>query len=238
MATPTTTARRAQGFGAERFLVRGADFASEQSLAIIRPAITDYPERVTQNPLFPYPGRRGGSRPRPEDLERSTLPHNPIFPQPRPRDVPAGTAYGGILPAPGSALASPVLTCLGDGGIHIQRGALILTTVTDAVVTVQFARPFVVRFVSFFCDTTDVLNISARFLLATNNNVSAGFTSDGVQLDEGSIGAADFIGVADTQVSYPNKRWTTVPAFIKLIVRNLTAGTINIQWIVDIEWLD
>jgi hypothetical protein len=238
MATPTTTARRAQGFGAPHFLVRGVDFTSEESLAIIRPLITDYPERVTQNPLFPFPGRRGGSRPRDEVLALESLPHDPIFPQPRAREKGADQPLGGVLPPDDSPGASPVLACLGAGGTHYQDASGIVAGADLSVVTVPLTRPFVIRFVSFFCDTTDVNNISARVVVAPNSDLSAGFNSAGFSIDQGSSGTIAFRGVASTQVSYPNLKWTSTPAFIKFLVRNLGATTITIQWIANIEWLD
>jgi hypothetical protein len=237
MATPTTTARRAQGFGAPRFLVRGPDFASEESLGIIRPLITDYPERVTQNPLFPFPGRRGGSRPREEVLARESVPHDPNFPQPRPRDKPVDTNPFGGLPAPGTPSASPIVECVGLGGTHLQSHLSVLTLTVTVQASFSLNLPFVIRYLEVVSDGGIALSHDVRVKIAQDNNISGGLATTGVPLDSLGFGGAEFHPGTEPQRAYPNIRWTEVPAFIKLIFNNQDVATHFYHVILSLDWL-
>jgi hypothetical protein len=248
------TPRRAGNVGTTRFVQRGSILIPEDRRLALRAKINEYPERFPLDPAFPRPGRRGPSpAPRRQDAPTQTglpppdgstrgageTPPPPPGPYPDPRDRGGADEIptSGNIPSPTAEGASSANACLGPGGIHIQRHNEVTTLATDSAVSIQFQRPFVIRYVGFWCDTTS-LDVRARLLLASNADIAAGFTSPGVQLDEGAIGTSDFGGVNALQQSYPNKRWTQVPSFIKLIVQNLTAGTITFQWVVNLDWLD
>jgi hypothetical protein len=251
----TETKQGARFFGSARFIVRGRLALPENLEQVLRPRINEYPERFPILPAFPAPGERTGSPgrstvARPEGApgeeggapggapSGEVIPAETVYPSPRNREPSNQLNAGGTLPAPSSPAASAIQMCAGSGGIHMQRANGLGTMAVDAQSSVQFSRPFIVRFVSFWSDTLDPANIQGRFLLSGNNDVSGGFNSDGVQLDEGAIGQADFAGITALQTSFPNKIWTAVPAFVKLVVRNNTAGTINFQWVANLEWLD
>lgn len=248
MASPTETPARGQGFGARRFLVRGSIYSPEPVPSLLRLRYNEYPERFALEPDFPQAGRRGGSRPRAQELAlgdalvpgapRGGPSGAPLYPAPRDREPGSEQRLGGSLPEASAAGASPVLACLGQGGTHLQQGTNILAGADLATSDGPFTRPFVVRFVSFFCGTLNVPLITARVVVASNNDLSQGFLSGGSSIDQGSTSNVDFRGTGDTQVTYPNKKWLSSPAFIKYLVRNLTAVTIEVQFIVDLEWLD
>lgn len=120
----------------------------------------------------------------------------------------------------------------------MQFASAVGAGLVDSRVSVPLSRPFRLTHVGFACDTTDISNIAARFLTSTNNDISGAFDSTGTQLDEGAIGTADFVGINHPQHTYPNKIITALPAFIKLLVRNNTAGVVSFQWIANLEWLD
>lgn len=241
--------------GSSRFLQRGTVVLPETRLAGIRVAINEYPERYPLEPNFPQPGRRGGSRapartggaaapggaaPAGEGGAGGLVPFLPpsVFPRPREREG-SELVVGGSLPAPGGEGATAIRTCAASGGIHLQRATEVGSTVTDAVVSNRIDRPFRVTYVGFFCNTAVTPHlVQARFVLSSNNDVSAGINSDGVSLDEGVVGTVDFAGAPVLTHSYPNKIWTAVPAYIKLLVFNGTAGTFFFQWVANLEWLD
>lgn len=236
----------ARGFGSSRFLVDGSNYYPLPLARALRPRYNEYPERFPLDPSYPLPGRRGGSR-APSHTGGAgggaegggviIAPPSSLWPDPRDRgdgDIPTG----GSLPQPGDADASSINRCAGEGGIHIQFAGNVAAATTDRKITTRFSRPFIIRHVQVWSDTSDVTASHFRIRIVNNNDTSAGADADGIQLDEGAIGQADFGLLNFPQNSFPNKRVTNVPAYIKIITVNGTAGVIVLQVIINIEWLD
>lgn len=236
MATPTTTARRAQGFGAQRFLVRGADFTSEESLGVIRPRITEYPERVPLITGFPQAGRRGGSRPRVEALaEGESMPVPPgLYPIERKRDVQGLT---GVLAGLSVAQQKALLGPRGPGFPRTHR-VQVATTVTTVLSTVPLPGPALLTRLEVSSDITAISPfVDVGFRWATDDDTSGGFATTGNRFFLAGSSVFDINLPLDTlvwtpHVLIPANRW-----FLKIIVRNNQAATITVITAFSVEWL-
>lgn len=236
MATPTTTARRAQGFGAQRFLVRGADFTSEESLAEIRPRITDYPERVPLITGFPLAGRRGGSRPRPQVLAEGQEPLAPggLFPEARKRDpnVLQGVTAG-LTPA--QIANTTNARNLGFPRTHFAEVAAGLTLV---VPTVALPGPAIITRLEVQCTITAISpQVQIAFRYSGDNNTTGGFSTTGSRFFLAGSAVFDIIMPLDRMVWTPNVLVPLTTWFLKIIVANNQAATITVVTSYSVEWL-
>jgi len=236
MATPTETSRRAQGFGARRFLVRGSDFTSEASLGAIRPRITDYPERVSLTPDFPGPGRRGGSRAAPQILAEGELAGVPQSPWPVARERDATKLTGiaaGLTPAQQALVNSP----RGPGFPRTHR-VQVAAGVTTVLATVALPGPALMTRLEISSDITAVSPfIDVGFRWSYDDDTTGGFATTGNRFFLAGVGIFDVNLPLQTLVWTPN---VLIPAnrwFLKIIVRNNQAGTVTVITAFSVEWL-
>lgn len=236
MATPTETNARGQGFGARRFLVRGADFSSEEKLAGIRPLITDYPERVPLVPGFPVAGRRGGSRPvvDAEALTAALRSSGSLYPGVKERS--AGVVQGvaaGLSESQQAALLSP------RGPGYARAGRLQLAAgATTVLPTVALPGPALMTRLDLSSDITAVVPfVDVGFRYSTDDNNTGGFATSGNRFFLAGSSEFDINLGLDTMVWTPNILVPFNKWFLKMIARNNQAGTINIVFTVSIEWL-
>jgi hypothetical protein len=246
--------RRPDGIGNERLIVRGQRFLDLSLARGLRVKYDEYPERYPLDPRFPQPGRRGPSPVKAVQnapaaggagggevgagVSPVVAPVVDVYPLPRARpgadlSFDAGGSPLVELGQPGAG----VNCCPTPEGIHIQFATAILTGVTDLRSTVALARPFVIKYVEFFSDTTEVSASRGTLRVDSSGDVSAGAVNQGAQLDEGAIGLADFGLLAGRSYSFPDKHVHAVPRFLKFATVNGSAGTVIVQWIVNIEWL-
>lgn len=235
MSTPTETPVRAQGFGARRFLVRGSIYAPEPGPSLLRPRYNEYPERYTLNPEFPFPGKRGGSRPRVDDAARVVSPRDPNFPAARPR---VDEVSLGRLPVGTSPEASAVNKCAGEGGTFFTRSASVLTTVTTVLVSDAIQRPFLLRHAQGFAGADLTAGSGIIIKIAVDQNTAGGQATSGTNIEGLGITSATFAAVGVALDIYPEVRWTITPAFLKFIFFNLSAGTLFFYTAADIVFLD
>jgi hypothetical protein len=249
-----TVLRRPGAIGVDRDVVRGQRFLDLSVARGLRTKYDEYPERYPFNPMFPQPGRRGPSPVKAVQNAPAAggaggeavaaggspvvAPVVDVYPLPRARP---GADLG--FDAGGSPLVdlgqggAGVNCCPTPEGIHIQFATAILTGVTDLRATVALARPFVIKYVEFFSDTTEVSSSRGTLRVDTSGDVSAGAVNQGAQLDEGAIGLADFGLLAGRSYSFPDKHVHAVPRFLKFATVNGSGGTVIVQWIVNVEWL-
>lgn len=226
-------------FRQERFVVRGQRFLPLAQAAALRPSYDEYPTREGLYIPFPGAGRRGPSPVTPAQGQAPATQAPAKSPYPAQRDRQgADVPTGGALPSGDSPLASPVNACTQGGGIHMQVAQLVTAGTTDRKVSTKFTRPAVIRYMAAVADTFDVNTSRIQVRIVQTDNVAAAADGDGVAVDEGAIGLADFGVVNNKCESFPNKRWTNVPFWIKIIMVNGSAGNIGYQVIINLEWLD
>lgn len=164
----------------------------------------------------------------------------PFVIEPRPRGLRLNLSGGSLLPGAGvdgdggPALGFP---CAFFGGDHLQVAQSVGAATTSVVASRSIARPFVVRYVSFFSNGTDPTNAQVLVKLSADNDTSGGVDTSGIPLDTVGFGTVDFSGVGVKQESWPNKIWTSVPAYIKVVLRNGTAAAVLFQVVIDVEYM-
>lgn len=240
------------GFGASRFLVRGRGYLELDRAAALRPAYDEYPERYPLEPAFPQPGRRGGSA-APKATSGApgasatsvagaaaysaptSAPSGSVYPLPRPRtgDISVGgSAAVGVVSAGGQA----AVNCLPDGDSFRFGFATPLGT-SEVKVQGPVSRPFrVVRLQLVHGGGSNVdVDIGAK--VASDNLTTNGVNTSGAPL----LQTVTNTGQADPQSGrgeyFPNKLVSSVPSFLKAFFRNGTAGALDAEVVVDIEYL-
>lgn len=236
MASPTETAARAQGFGARRFLVRGRTVGPESGFAELRGLINEYPERVPLIPGFPLAGRRGGSRARAQVLAEGEGPSEPLGLYPAARERSA-TALQNVT----TGLTADQLANLSSArriGFPRAPRMAVAAGVTSVTPSVPLPGPAIITRLEITSDIVAIQPfVDVGFRYATDDNTTGGFATSGSRFFLAGSAEFDVNLALDTLVWTPNvlvphSRW-----FLKIIIRNNQAGTINVISAVSIDWL-
>lgn len=249
MLTSTERGFPTQGAGAERFIIRGPQPHSEPRSRRIVTLTQELPERFAMEPRFPQPGRRGGSRPRPQDLgavgvggadtgpNGETLPPGQIlvpgiYPYSRDRATMATPVAGA---APGAASAPGI--CGDRRGNMLARSVIGLAAATTNVGVVRGGvGPGRINQVQWWADNVlPLTTLTAALKVSEDSDSSGGFGTTGIRIRD-TEGNFDVNPYSVLQVFYPNFIVPFTGAwFLKVIVDNQTAGAINAMLNASVE---
>lgn len=241
MAQPTETIARPGGFGARRFLVRGPDFLSEEALGIIRPRITDYPERRPFFPEFPAPGRRGASRPPAERQAFAPAPGTGGGTYPMERD----RTPTPLKPADTTGISAKVGACCPEEGDSSFSSPLVTAATSRVVVTPRIARAFWVFHLQYWSGATapdPVLQMALAIKVSDDNDTSGGLDTTGINILQLGFGISAVGTVFEpynvVQQHYPTSPVFTPGNFIKFAWRNNSAGDLHSYATISIKYRD
>ena len=257
MPTPQEVKPGAPGFGARRFLIRGRIFAPEEQTRLLKDLIDEIPERWAINPDFPRPGRRSGSRPRPQP------PIAPGTPAPTPPGGETPTVFGRLTPGqPGdtsyplprdretnqefiTAAVSPLIdptqggACLSRDGQTFPFNNQVPAGLNVATVSARINRPFVITHVQHL--NTGLTNLAnfMTLLVSTDNDVSDPDNLTGTQVFDPNIGNSVAVRAINNVIHfYPSFVQRSTPSFIKVFHAGGAGGISEMETIVDVIFLD
>lgn len=230
---------RGAGFGSLRFFVRGRGAVPEATLVALRPRINEYPELFPLNPMFPQPGRRGGSR-APAAVrgagvgagsEESVLePVVDYYPVARPRE---GDGVFGVV---GSGGVGGGVSCQPEGDTYPFSGNFAAGQ-TRVFSSVRIGPGFVVTHVTAMIE---VAIATVRFLLylrvSDDGDTTQGVNTLGVDLDINN--SAGWNNLTNQPIhSYPQRKFPGGGKYMKVIGVNSDSVAHFLQGGIDFNYL-
>lgn len=238
--------------GVERLVIRGSSFLDLPRAATVRARYNEYPERWPLNPMFPQPGRRGGSpvkaaqnAPRPvaapgspgeEGATEVAVPISEIYPVERDRgDIPPLGIADNIQ---GTGI-SPVASCVGAGGTIVGGSSNVGAGTTVISVTPLCPFPFIVT-AAHFKTNLAALDQTVYFVVKMSDDqaTAAGENEQGDRLFIKAGGAGRIRQFGEWLTLFPEERYDLAPKFFKFILVNGSGGAVNMLVFLSIRRSD